>query len=161
MPIIWKTIIQIKIMQMAINEMNNTWMTIIWMTSIWMKIISMTIIWMTIIETTLTRMPTKKIEINAMTIMEITITRKTLSKTVMNCGTQQKRVSNPQYFIQGILKREVSLYCWPPVWLVWNQLYDNWQFLFLFVKQTNPNQSNRRSTVQWYFPLKYSLLYSA
>jgi hypothetical protein len=45
----------------------------------------------------------------------------------------------------NILKGEVSLYCWPPVWLVWNQLYDNnWQFLFLFAKQTNPNQSNRR-----------------
>ncbi len=41
--------------------------------------------------------------------------------------------------------------------LVWNQLSDNWQFLFLFAKQSNPNQSNRRSTVQWYFPLKYSL----
>jgi len=26
--------------------------------------------------------------------------------------------------IQGILKGEVSLYHWPPVWLVWNQLYD-------------------------------------
>jgi hypothetical protein len=25
---------------------------------------------------------------------------------------------------QGILKGEVSLYRWPPVWLVWNQLYD-------------------------------------
>ncbi len=25
---------------------------------------------------------------------------------------------------QGILKGEVSLYCWPPVWLIWNQLYD-------------------------------------
>ncbi len=34
---------------------------------------------------------------------------------------------------QGILKGEVSLWCWP-VWLVWNQLYDNWQFLFLFAK---------------------------
>jgi hypothetical protein len=32
-------------------------------------------------------------------------------------------------------------------------LYDNWQFLFLFANQTNPNQSYRRSTVQWYFPL--------
>ncbi len=48
---------------------------------------------------------------------------------------------------------EVSLYHWPPVWLLWNQLYDNWHFLFLIVKQTNPNQSNRRSMVQWYFPL--------
>ncbi len=38
------------------------------------------------------------------------------------------------------------------VWLVWNQLYDKRQFLFLFAKQTNPNQSNRRSMVQWYFP---------
>ncbi len=54
---------------------------------------------------------------------------------------------------QGILKREVSLYRWPPVWLVWNQLHDYWQCLFLFAKQANPNQSNRRSTVQWYFPL--------
>ncbi len=54
---------------------------------------------------------------------------------------------------QGILKGEVLLYHWPPVWLVWNQLCDNWQFLFLFEKQINPNQSNRRSTVQWYFPL--------
>ncbi len=54
---------------------------------------------------------------------------------------------------QGILRGKVSLYCWPPVWLVWNQLYVNWQYLFLFAEQTNPNQSNRRSTVQWYFPL--------
>ncbi len=48
---------------------------------------------------------------------------------------------------QGILKGEVSLYHWPPVWLVWNPLYDNGQFLFIFAKQTNPNQSNRRSMV--------------
>ncbi len=54
---------------------------------------------------------------------------------------------------QGILKGEVSLYHWQPVWLVWNQLYDNWQFLFLFAKLTNPNQANTRSMVQWYFPL--------
>jgi len=27
--------------------------------------------------------------------------------------------------LQGILKVEVSLYHWPPVWLVWNLLYDN------------------------------------
>ncbi len=58
---------------------------------------------------------------------------------------------------QGILKGEVSLYHWPPAWLVWNQLHDYWQYLFLFVKQTNPNQSNRRSMVHWYFPLQYSL----
>jgi hypothetical protein len=57
------------------------------------------------------------------------------------------------YLVQGILKGEVSLYHWPTVWLVWNQLYDNWKVLFLFAKQTNPNRSNRRSTVQWFFPL--------
>jgi hypothetical protein len=28
---------------------------------------------------------------------------------------------------------EVSLYCWPPVWLVWNQLYDNWEF-FIYLQ---------------------------
>jgi hypothetical protein len=54
---------------------------------------------------------------------------------------------------QGILKWKISLYGWPPVWLVWNQLDDNWQVLFLFAKQANPNRSNRRSVVQWYFPL--------
>ncbi len=37
---------------------------------------------------------------------------------------------NLQMLVQGILKGEVSLYRWPLVWLVWNQLYDNWQFLF-------------------------------
>jgi len=34
-------------------------------------------------------------------------------------------------FVQGILNGEVSLYSWPPVWLVWNHLYDYWQFLLL------------------------------
>jgi hypothetical protein len=33
-----------------------------------------------------------------------------------------------------------------------NLLYDNWKFLFLFANQTNPNQSNRRSTVRRNFP---------
>jgi hypothetical protein len=69
------------------------------------------------------------------------------------------RVARLWVFSQGILKGEVTLYCWPPVWLVWNQLYDYWQFLFLFAKQTNPNQSNRRSMGQWYFPLQHSLLF--
>ena len=48
------------------------------------------------------------------------------------------------HIMQGILKGDVSLYHWPPVWLVWNQLYDNWQYLFLFAKEINPNQS------KWY-----------
>jgi len=60
---------------------------------------------------------------------------------------------------QGILKGEVLLYHCPPVWLVWIQLYDNRQFLFLFAKQTNPNQSNRRSMVQWHFPFSIPWLY--
>jgi hypothetical protein len=59
---------------------------------------------------------------------------------------------------KGILKGEVSQHRWPPVWLVWNQLFDNGQFLFLCAVQTNPNQSNRRSKVQWYFPLLCSCM---
>ncbi len=60
-------------------------------------------------------------------------------------------------YLQGILEGEVSLYHWPPVRLVWNQLYVYWQFLFLFAKQTIPNQSNRRSMVPWYFPFRIPL----
>ncbi len=39
--------------------------------------------------------------------------------------------------------------CLPPVWLVWNQLYEKWQFLFLFAKQTNwkPVKKEVNSTV--------------
>jgi len=48
---------------------------------------------------------------------------------------------------QGILKGEVSLYGWPPVWLAWNQLYDNWQFLFLFAKQA---VQTGQTAGQWY-----------
>ncbi len=57
--------------------------------------------------------------------------------------------------VQGILKGEVSLYHWPPVWLVWNQLYDNGQFLFLFVKQTNPNQSNSGQCYKTFYGRNY------
>ncbi len=42
-----------------------------------------------------------------------------------------------------------------PVWLVWNQLYDNWQFSFLFAKLINLNRSNRRSTVVILPPLVF------
>jgi len=65
----------------------------------------------------------------------------------------------PNCLYQGKLKGEVSLYHWPPVWLIWNRLYDNWPYLFLFAKQTNPNQSKRRSMVQWYFPFSIPCLY--
>jgi hypothetical protein len=34
-------------------------------------------------------------------------------------------------FVQGILKGEISLYHWPPVWLVRNQLYDNGHFFII------------------------------
>ncbi len=50
--------------------------------------------------------------------------------------------------IQEILKGEVSLYRWPPVWLVWNQLYDYWQFLFYLKNrliQTSQTGSQRCS----------------
>ncbi len=58
----------------------------------------------------------------------------------------------------GNTKEEVSLYRWPPVWLLWNQLYDNWQFMFYFSKQSNPKQSNRRSMVEWFFPFSIPCL---
>ena len=41
---------------------------------------------------------------------------------------QWSQVWNIVRYIQGTLKGEVLLYCWTPVWLVWNQLYDNWEF---------------------------------
>ncbi len=69
-----------------------------------------------------------------------------------NCSCNWWKRLNIADLHQGILKGEGSLYHWLPVWLLWNRLYDHWQFLFLFAKQTNRNQSNRRSMVQWYFP---------
>jgi hypothetical protein len=61
---------------------------------------------------------------------------------VRNNALNFANVNNPIEMVDNcmlvILKGEVSLYCWSPVWLVWNQLYDNWHILFLFAKQTNP-----------------------
>jgi hypothetical protein len=59
---------------------------------------------------------------------------------------------------QGILKGEVSLYHWPPVWLVWNPLYDYWQFIFLFAKQTNPKPVKQEVHGTMILPVYYSLL---
>ncbi len=47
---------------------------------------------------------------------------------------------------QGILKGEVSLYCWPDWFGISCMTADN--FCFLFAKQTNTNQSNTGG--QWY-----------
>ncbi len=49
---------------------------------------------------------------------------------------------------QRILKGAVSLYHWPPVWLVWNQLYDNWQF-FCFYLQNRLIQTSQ--TGDWWY----------
>ncbi len=57
----------------------------------------------------------------------------------------------------NILKGDVSLYHWPPVWLIWISLFCKWIQKLSGVIQLIPNQTNRRSTVQWYFPLLYSL----
>ncbi len=54
--------------------------------------------------------------------------------------------------LQGILKGEVSLYLWPPVWLVWISLFCKLKQKLSVVVWLIPNQSKRRSTVQWYFP---------
>ncbi len=55
-------------------------------------------------------------------------------------------------FNQGILKEEVSLYCWPPVWLVWITLFCKYKQKLSVVIQLILNQSNRRSMVQWQSP---------
>ncbi len=57
---------------------------------------------------------------------------------------------------QGILKGKVSLYHWPPVWPVWISLFCKKKMSVII--QLIPNQSNRRSPVQWCFPLWYSLI---
>ncbi len=54
---------------------------------------------------------------------------------------------------QGILKGEVSLYCWPPFLLFYIFIFSKKKKKLSVVVQQIPNQSNRRSTVQWYFPL--------
>jgi hypothetical protein len=52
--------------------------------------------------------------------------------------------SSPQ---PGNTKGEVSLYHWPPVWLVWISLFCKYKQLSVVI-QLIPNKSNRRSTVQ-------------
>jgi hypothetical protein len=54
-------------------------------------------------------------------------------------------LSYNQSLNQGILKGEVSLYRWPPVCLVWNQLYDNWHFFL-----QNRLIETSRTGGQWY-----------
>ncbi len=89
--------------------------------------------------------------INQSTFLRCLCNNATLSSTKAESIISQPGKHYNYTQMQGILKGEVSLYRL-------NQLYDNWQFLFLFANQTNPNQSNRRSMVQWYVPLLYSLL---
>ncbi len=59
--------------------------------------------------------------------------RPCLNVSVCPCQTLYTQPSNIRLGL-GILKGEVSLYCWLPVGLVWNQLFDNWQFLFFICK---------------------------
>ncbi len=53
----------------------------------------------------------------------------------LNLVTPKAAAKREPLFNQGTLKGEVSLYCRPPVWLVWNQLYDNWKFCFYLQKR--------------------------
>jgi len=50
---------------------------------------------------------------------------------------------------QGILKGEVSLYPWSPVWLFRNQLFDSWQFFVFICKpdKSKPVKQKINSTV--------------
>ena len=60
---------------------------------------------------------------------------------------------------QGILKGKVSMYHWPPVWLVWNQQYDYWNFFYLQTSwfQTSQTGGQRYSdtspfSIPWWKP---------
>jgi len=52
---------------------------------------------------------------------------------------------------------EASLYGWPPVWPVGNVCPCSTKIQCTQHKRTFPNQSNRRSAVQWYFPFRVTL----
>ncbi len=59
--------------------------------------------------------------------------QKTSSSFLLHCAPNS--VNHPYANIncakcRGILKGKYHCTHWPPVWLVWNQLYDYWQFLF-------------------------------
>ncbi len=90
-----------------------------------------------------------KHEVNGTVILPRLVWKQRVFLNSLVCHFQSASASSgSQAWIldQGTLKGEVSLYHWPPVLLVWNQLYGNWHFLFLFAKQMNPNQSNSRTT---------------
>ncbi len=59
--------------------------------------------------------------------------RKRTSCWTRSCRTSRRKSPSPRMKVsegarQGILK-EKYLYNWPPVWMVWNQLYDNHRYL--------------------------------
>ncbi len=72
----------------------------------------------------------------------------------LSWGNNLPLTSPPEKLLQfrglGMLKGEVSLYHWSPVWLVWNQLQDNWQFVFICKNrliQTRPVEQEVNGTV--------------
>jgi hypothetical protein len=60
---------------------------------------------------------------------------------------------------QGILKGEVSLYHWPPVWLVWSQLYDN-RKIFVFYLQNRLIQTSQSGGQRYSDTSPFSILCS-
>ncbi len=63
-------------------------------------------------------------------------------------GASQAIISliNLPWSYQGTLKGEVSLYHWPPVSLIWNQLHDNWQLQNRLI-QTSQTKGQRYSDI--------------
>ena len=59
------------------------------------------------------------------------------------------------YFVRGNITVN-----WPPVWLVRTWPNSKSVYSFNSTKQQNPNQSNRRSAVKWYFPLRSKWVFS-
>ena len=60
------------------------------------------------------------------------------------------------------LMRSISLptYGWPPVLLVWIQLLCLCWINNIITSWSNPNQSTRRSAVQWYLPFQSKWVFS-
>jgi len=58
--------------------------------------------------------------------------------------------------LPGNIKEEVTLYCWPPVWLVWNLLYDN-RRLFFFGLSRFWTEAQNKESLKWLYSVCWLL----
>ena len=76
-------------------------------------------------------------------------TRLESSALIGNYWLRWRRLHRPENTTLG----EVSLYGWPPVYPLGFSCFAYVELATDLLVRSNPNPSNRRSTVQWYFPL--------